>query len=64
MNEALKKPEKYRKKYMNKHKMLTLILNNDRDKDIIEWLDKQENKSAAVRAAIRTEIRYVEIIKE
>lgn len=53
MNEALKKPQKYRKRYMQKHKMLTLLLDNEKDEDIISWLGKQENRSEAVRTAIR-----------
>lgn len=53
MNEALKKNEKYIKKYMRKHQMLTLLLNKDRDEDIIKYLSNQDNKSALVRRAIR-----------
>lgn len=29
-------------------------LDTERDADILSWLDKQENKSAAIRAAIRS----------
>ena len=53
MNTTLKKEEKYRKKYMRKHMMLTTLLDNKRDADIIDWLSKQENRSEAVRKAIR-----------
>lgn len=53
MNTTLKKEEKYRKKYMHKHMMLTTLLDNKRDADIIDWLSKQENRSEAVREAIR-----------
>ena len=38
MNETLKKPEKYRKRYMKNHKMLCVLLDNEKDKDIISWL--------------------------
>lgn len=40
--------------------MATLIANfsldSGKDKDIIRWLDGQSNRSAAIRAAIRTHI--------
>lgn len=55
MNEALKKPEKYRKKYMRSHTMIALLLDNERDSDIIEWLNKQRNRSKAIRELIRKE---------
>lgn len=64
MNEALKKPEKYRKKYMRSHKMIALLLDNERDSDIIEWLNKQRNRSKAIRELIRKEAdneRYFEL---
>jgi hypothetical protein len=56
MNNALKKDEKYRNKYMKTHKMLTLLLDKERDADIIRWLESQDNRSKAVRTAIRNEI--------
>lgn len=59
MNEALKKNEKYRKKYMRSHKILTLLLDKKKDADIIEWLEPKENRSEAVRKAIRKEIADV-----
>lgn len=61
MNEALKKDEKYRKKYMRSHKMLTLLLDKEVDADIIEWLESRKTgeRSAAVRTAIRKEIENV-----
>lgn len=55
MNESLKKPEIYRKRYMKRKKMLTLLLDNEKDNDIIEWLGKQTNRSEAVRELIRKE---------
>lgn len=57
MNEALKKDLKYIEKYMQKNLMLTLLLNKDRDEDIIKFLSNQDNKSAIVRRAIR---EYIE----
>jgi len=56
MNNELKKDEKYRNKYMKTHKMLTLLLDKERDADIIRWLEGQDNRSKAVRMAIRNEI--------
>lgn len=53
MNEALKKNEKYIKKYMRKHQMLTVLLNKGTDEDIIKFLWNQDNRSAVVRRAIR-----------
>lgn len=53
MNEALKKNEKYIKKYMRKHQMLTVLLNKGTDEDIIKFLWNQDNRSEVVRKAIR-----------
>lgn len=54
MNEALKKRPKYQKRYMQKHKMLCVLLDNEKDKDIIDWLKTQENASKSVREALRS----------
>ncbi len=59
MNTALKKEEKYRKKYMKRHKMLTLLLDNEKDSDIIRWLETKQNRSESVRKLIRKEINNV-----
>lgn len=56
MNDALKKPEKYRKRYMRSHKIMTMILDNEKDADILAWLDDKPNKSEAVRELIRKEV--------
>lgn len=53
MNEALKKNEKYQKRYMKRHKMLCVLLSNENDKDIINWLRTQENASESVRRILR-----------
>ena len=53
MNEALKKDEKYIKKYMQKHQMLTVLLNKGNDEDIIKFLWNQDNRSEVVRKEIR-----------
>lgn len=44
---------KIRKRYMKSKMMLTCLLNRKTDKDIISWLDAQENRSEAVREALR-----------
>ena len=53
MNERLKKSPKYQKKYMQKHRMLCVCLDKDKDRDIIEWLDQQESISDSVRGLLR-----------
>ncbi|MBR6984131.1 MAG: hypothetical protein IKH75_11530 [Ruminococcus sp.] len=63
MNNKLKKNESYKKRYMRKHKMLTALLDKEKDADIIEWLNKQENRSEAIRQAIRDRITYTEQVK-
>lgn len=52
MNESLKKPEIYRKRYMKRKKMLCVLLDNQKDKDIIEWLATRENASESVRSVL------------
>lgn len=32
---------------------VTFVLDTERDRDIVRWLEAQENKSAAIREAIR-----------
>ena len=63
MNEALKKNEKYQKRYMKRHKMLCVLLSNENDKDIIDWLRTQENASESVRRALRSSIEYQDMTK-
>ena len=56
MNTALKKEEKHinhQAKYMERHQTLCVTLDKKNDADIIEWLDKQENRSQAVRTALK-----------
>jgi hypothetical protein len=63
MNETLKKKPKYQKRYMERHKMLCVLLSNERDKDIIDWLRTQENASESVRRALRSSIEYQDMTK-
>lgn len=53
MSRNLNKQRQYQRKYMRKHRMLSVLLHEKNDKDIIEWLEKQENQSEAVREALR-----------
>ena len=59
MNNNLKKEEKYRKRYMKSHKMLTLLLDKNNDADIIKWLETKNpgERSQSVRSAIRSPTR-------
>lgn len=45
--------KKYLKKYMERHTTLCVTLDNSSDKDIIDWLSAQQNRSQAVRGALR-----------
>ena len=56
MNEALKKADKYQKRYMQKHRMLCVCLDKEKDEDIIEWMNEQASISDAVRRALRDHI--------
>lgn len=65
MNDKLKKKKyndkRYKAQYMKTHKMLSLFLDKEKDVDIIKWLEtiKAGERSAAVRTAIRKEIKNV-----
>jgi len=63
MNESLKKPEIYRKRYMKRKKMLCVLLDNEKDKDVIKWLATQQNASESVRRALRSSIEYQDMTK-
>ena len=63
MNDSLKKNEKYYKRYMKRHRMLCVCLDKEKDKDIVSWIEKQENISASVKQALRSNIGYCEAAK-
>jgi Arc/MetJ-type ribon-helix-helix transcriptional regulator len=63
MHRNVAKQAQYQKKYMKRKKMLSVLLDPKDDKDIIKWLGRQENRSEAVRRAIRADIVYQEIHK-
>lgn len=43
----------YQAKFKSKNKSYTFNLNEIKDKQIIEWLEEQENRSEAIREALR-----------
>ena len=56
MNNKLKKDTKqveYYKKYHKNHKVVCINLDKQSDKDIIDWLDKHDNRSEAIRKVLR-----------
>ena len=63
MKRNVSKQREYQKKYMGKKKMVSVIFDIKTDKDIISWLEKQENRSEAIRRAIRADIVYWESTK-
>lgn len=46
----------YKAKFDKRHKAYTFYLDNIKDKKLIAWLEDQENRSEAIREALR-EIR-------
>jgi len=52
------------KKYMSRHQTMCVTLNEENDRDIITWLEKQENRSDSIRKAIKTYIALQESVKE
>lgn len=59
MNNKLKKDTKqaeYYKKYHKNHRVVCINLDKQFDKDIIGWLDKQDNISEAIRKVLREEV--------
>ena len=65
MNDALKKKHSNdsQKRYMERHTILCVTLDNEQDADIIRWLKAhgKNRKSGAVRAALRTFIHQIDI---
>jgi len=37
-------------------KRIQLVLDTDRDSDLLTWLDEQANRSAAIRSALRAQL--------
>lgn len=57
MNNALKKNEKYYKRYMKRHKMICVCFDREKDKDIVDWLESRDNISKSVKDILRQAIK-------
>lgn len=57
MNNKLKKNESYKKKYMRQHRMICVCLDRKKDKDIVDWIEKQEVISVSIKEALRAWIK-------
>ena len=57
MNSNLKKDEKYQKRYMKSHRMICVCLDREKDKDIVDWIEKQEVISVSIKRALRSWIK-------
>lgn len=57
MNEALKKNEKHQKQNMKRHRMLCVCLDREKDKDIVDWIEAQQNISESTKTALRVWIK-------
>ena len=55
-NEKIKRRRASSKTYMVRHKTMCVTLSREKDNDILSWLDKQENRSEAVREALKDHI--------
>lgn len=53
MEKDAKKKSIYQARYMEKRRMITFILDKEKDADIIDWLEQQENQSEAIREALK-----------
>lgn len=56
MKRNIAKQMEYQKKYLKKKRMITILLDNKKDADIISWMERQENKSDAIREVLRKHI--------
>lgn len=60
MNNKLRKENgkqaDYQKKYMKRHKMVCVNLDKKEDGEIIRWLDKKDNRSNAIRRALKNQM--------
>ena len=57
MNNDLKKNEKYYKRYMKRHKQICVCFDREKDKDIVNWLESQDNISKRVKDILRQAIK-------
>lgn len=52
------------KMYMKRHQTMCVTLNKEDDKEIIEWLEKQENRSESIRKALKLFIKLQDSLLE
>ena len=45
--------KKHLLKYMSRHKTMCVTLSDENDSDILDWLDRQENRSESIRKALK-----------
>lgn len=57
MNNKLKKNESYKERYMRRHRMICVCLDREKDKDIVDWIEKQEVISVSIKEALRAWIK-------
>ena len=55
MSRNIEKQKVYQKRYMDRHKMLSVILDKQYDADILTWLGMQDNCSEVIRRALQNE---------
>lgn len=53
MSKTPDRKKENQKRYLEGCKMVSFALNKKNDKDIISWLETQENQSEAIREALR-----------
>jgi len=53
MEKETSRKSEYQARYMTKRKMITFILDREKDAELIGWLEKQENQSEAIREALK-----------
>ena len=51
------------KQYMTRHKTMCVTLSRETDADILDWLDEQENRSQAIREALKSKIHTEKFMK-
>ena len=56
-SERILQHREHEKEYMKRHKTMCVTLSKEKDSDILAWLETKENKSDAVRQALRASLR-------
>lgn len=63
-SERILQHREHEKEYMKRHKTVCVTLSKEKDSDILDWLSKKENKSEAIRHALRTASDAERLVKE